>query len=127
MLTSARTSGWISSLKDLTKTYNSFQELTVEYRLSEDLMEKIDLDMENIRNGVNDLIEAVNKEDKDRNIRALDFSKSEQRKFKKFSGVPGEDFLYFKKDFEEAVLANRISRSNQVKLSEKVLSLFGKL
>ena len=49
-------------------------------------------------NAVNDLITAVEKEDKDRNIRTLDTSRAEQRKFKKFSGAPGEDFLYFKKD-----------------------------
>jgi hypothetical protein len=36
--------------------------------------------MENVRNGITDLIKAVEKEDKERNIRALDLSKSEQRK-----------------------------------------------
>ena len=44
-----------------------------------------------------------------------------KRKFKKFSGSPGEDFLHFKKDFEEAVIANRISRGNQLeKLRENL-------
>ena len=70
--------------------------------------------MENTRNEINDFIKIVEKEDTERNIRTLDSSKAEQRKFKKFSGEPGEDLLYFKKDFEECVIANRISRSNQL-------------
>ena len=77
-------------------------------------MDKIELEMESTKNSMNDLIASVEKEDKDRNIRTLDHSKAEQRKFKKFSGALGEDFLYFKKDFEEAVIANRISISNQL-------------
>ena len=114
-------SGWKSSLRDLTKSYNAFQELTVVHKLSQDDMDKIDLEMETTKNAINDLIAAVEKEDKVRNIRALDSSKSEQRKFKKFAGAQGEDFLYFKKDFEEALIANRISRSNQLeKLRENL-------
>ena len=112
---------WKRSLKELSKDFNSFQELTIVHRLSDDLMERIELEMETTRNAVNDMITAVEKEDKERNIRTLDSTRAEQRKFKKFSGVPGEDFLYFKKDFEEAVIANRISRSNQLeKLRENL-------
>ena len=107
-------SGWRRSLRDLCKDFNTFQELTIVHRLSEDLMDKIELEMESTKNSMNDLIAFVEKEDKDRNIRTLDHSKAEQRKFKKFSGALGEDFLYFKKDFEEAVIANRISISNQL-------------
>ena len=117
-----KVTAWKNSLRDLTKDYNSFQELTIVHRLAEDLMEKLDLEMETARNAVNDLISVVEKEDKDRNIRTLDSSKVEQRAFKKFGGTPGEDFLHFKKDFEEAVLANRISKSNQlVKLRENLI------
>jgi hypothetical protein len=46
--------------------------------------------MENVRNGITDLIKAVEKEDKERNIRALDFSKSEQRKLEDISGLMRE-------------------------------------
>ena len=107
-------SGWKNSLKDLTKSFNMFQELTVVHRLAENQMDAVEIEMETVRNAITDLVVAVEKEDKDRNIRALDHSKSEQRKFNTFSGVPGTDFLLFKKDFEEAALANRISRSNQL-------------
>ena len=84
-------SSWKNSVKDITRDYNAFQELTIVHRLEENLMENIDLEMENARNAVNDLIVAVEKEDKDRNIRTLDSSKAEQRVFKKFGGTPGED------------------------------------
>ena len=46
-------------------------------------MDKIELEMESTKNSMNDLIAFVEKEDKDRNIRTLDHSKAEQRKFKK--------------------------------------------
>ena len=113
---------WRNSLRDLTRDYNAFQELTVVHRLEEIDMENICLEMENARNSVNDVIKAIEKEDKDRNIRTLDSSKPEQRIFKKFGGTPGEDFLHFKKDFEEAVLANRISKSNQLEKLRECLS-----
>ena len=114
-------SGLKTSLRDLTKSYNTFQEVTIVHKLSGNLMDNIELEMETTRNAINALIAAVEKEDKERNIRALDHSKYEQRKFKTFSGAQGEDYLYFKKDFEEAVIANRISRSNQLeKLRENL-------
>ena len=71
---------------------------------------------------MNNLITAVEKEDQERNLRTLDTSRAEQRKFKTFSGELGEDFLYFKKDFEETVIANRISRSNQLEKLRECLS-----
>ena len=112
---------WRKSLRELSKDFNSFQELTIVHKLSDDQMESIELEMETTRNAVNDLIIGVEREDKERNIRTLDHSKAEQRKFKKFSGAPGVDFLYFKKDFEEAVIANRISKSNRLeKLRENL-------
>ena len=52
---------WKSSLKDLTKSFNIFQELTVVHRLSEDQMDKVELEMETVRNLINDLIKAVEK------------------------------------------------------------------
>ena len=115
-------SGLKSSLRDLTKNYNAFLELTVTHRLEEALMHRIGLEMENTRNEINDFIKIVEKEDTERNIRTLDSSKAEQRKFKKFSGEPGEDLLYFKKDFEECVVANRISRSNQLEKLRECLA-----
>ena len=115
-------SGWKSALRDLTKNYNTFQELTIVHKLGDSMMDRIETEMEHTRNTLNGLITAVEKEDKERNIRALDHSKSEQRKFKKYSGAQGEDFHYFKKDFEEAVIANRISRSNQLEKLRENLS-----
>ena len=69
---------WRRSLRELSKDFNVFQELTVVHRLSEDLMDKIELEMETTRNSVNDFIAAVEKEDKERNIRTLDNSRAEK-------------------------------------------------
>ena len=54
-------SGLKSSLRDLTKSYNAFLELTVTHRLEETLMDMIDLEMENTMNAcyeenVNDIL-----------------------------------------------------------------------
>ena len=65
---------WRNSLRDLTRDFNTFQELTIVHRLEETAMEKIGLEMEDARNAVDDAIKAIEKEDKDRNIRTLDNS-----------------------------------------------------
>ena len=57
--------GWRGCLKDLTKTYNAFQEITVVHRLADAQMDAIDVEMENTRNGITDLIKAVEREDKE--------------------------------------------------------------
>ena len=79
-----KVSGWKANLKDLTKSFNTFLELTTTHRLSESLMDAIELDMETVRNAVNDLIDAIEKEDKDRNIRALDHSRQSRENLKNF-------------------------------------------
>ena len=107
-------SDWKLALKSICKNYNVLQEQTVVYKLSEQQQEALDKQIEDTKNAVNKLIEVVEQEDQERNLRTLDTSRAEQRKFKTFSGALGEDFLYFKKDFEETVIANRISRSNQL-------------
>ena len=113
---------WKQNLKDLAKKFNDFMESTVEHRLDDDLMNTAELEMESVRNGINKLVKAIAKEDKERNIRALDNTRAEQRKFKSFSGALGEDLLFFKNDFEEAVIANRITKSNQLEKLRECLS-----
>ena len=66
-----KVSGQRNCVNDLTKTYNAFQEKTVVHKLADTLIDGIDLEMENVRNGITDLIKAVEKEDKERNNRAL--------------------------------------------------------
>ena len=107
-------SDWKLALKSIVKNYNVLQEQTVVYKLSQQQQEALDKQVEDTKNAMNKLIEVVEQEDQERNLRTLDTYRAEQRKFKTFSGALGEDFLYFKKDFEETVIANRISRSNQL-------------
>ena len=113
---------WKKTLKGIIANHNSLQEATVEHSLSDELMDTLEEQMEQARNSITKLIEAVEKEDLDRNLRTLDSTRPEQRKFKTFSGTLGEDFLYFKKDFEETVIANRISRSNQLEKLRECLT-----
>ena len=54
-------------------------------------MNAAELEMESVRNGINKLGKVIVKEDKERNIRALDNTRAEQRKFKSFSWALGED------------------------------------
>ena len=115
-------STWKVNLKELTKKFNDFMESTVEHKLDDELMDAAELEMESVRNDIRDLIKAIEKEDKERNIRALDNARAEQRKFKTFSGALGEDLLFFKNDFEEAVIANRITKSNQLEKLRECLS-----
>ena len=115
-------STWKVNLKELTKKFNDFMESTVEHKLDDELMDAAELEMESVRNDIKDLLKAIEKEDKERNIRALDNARAEQRKFKTFSGALGEDLLFFKNDFEEAVIANRITKSNQLEKLRECLS-----